>query len=84
MNRIKKKKGMKKRNVVILGFAVATATIAAILVTKAIKHSNRLNHIADEGYETAPDILYPERKTYRRKLHYGPVVPQEDILDTLN
>lgn len=75
---------MKKKNVVLLGFAAATAVIAAILVTKAVKHSNRLNNIADEGYETAADILYPEIGTRRRKVHYGPVVPVEDNIDILN
>ena len=75
---------MKKKNVVFLGFAAATAVIAAVLVTKAVKHSRRLNNIADEGYETAADILYPETGTRTRRVHYGPVVPLEDSLNTLN
>lgn len=75
---------MKKKNVVLLGFAAAAATITAILVTKAIKHSRRLNNISDEGYETAADILYPETDTRRRKVHYGPVVPMEESADALN
>ncbi len=32
--------------------------------------------VADEGYETAPDILYPNKKTFGDNLHYGPVLPQ--------
>ena len=75
---------MKKRNVVLLSFAAAVGTITAILVTKAIKHSKRLNHIADEGYETAADILYPETDTRRRKVHYGPVVPMDESAEILN
>ncbi|MEO5968034.1 MAG: hypothetical protein ABIP68_00675 [Ferruginibacter sp.] len=75
---------MTKKNLVFLSFAAAAATIALILVTKATKHSKRLNNIADEGYETAADILYPETGTRRRKVHYGPVVPADENFEILN
>ncbi len=75
---------MKNKNVVLLGFAASVAAITAILITKAVKHSKRLNNIADEGYETAADILYPETGTRRRKVHYGPVVPMDENLEILN
>ena len=33
-----------------------------------------LNTVADEGYETAADILFPDKKMRsKRKQHYGPV-----------
>ena len=34
-----------------------------------------LQDIADEGYETASDILYPG-KSFSNELRYGPVIPQ--------
>lgn len=73
---------MKKKNTLFwLGFA-ATATVTAILITRAFHHSKRLNEIADEGYETAADILFPETPTRKRKVHYGPVLPEnEEVLN---
>jgi hypothetical protein len=34
-----------------------------------------LSRIAEEGYETACDILFPKQETKQEKLHYGPVLP---------
>ncbi|HEX7903137.1 MAG TPA: hypothetical protein VF487_04590 [Chitinophagaceae bacterium] len=34
-----------------------------------------LSRVADEGYETAIDVLYPTKKNGVRTLHYGPVIP---------
>ena len=34
-----------------------------------------LNKIAEEGYETAYDILYPGDES-EENLHYGPVIPE--------
>ncbi len=51
------------------------ATVATIFVfSRRLNRKNRLMHISDEGYETANDILYPQ-KNDRRRLHYGPVLP---------
>ncbi len=58
----------------LLFTSVATAGTIYVL-SRIIDRKNRLVHIADEGYETANDILYPS-KTDRRRLHYGPVLPQ--------
>ena len=37
----------------------------------------RLLETSNEGYETAHDIIYPEKGNYRRtkKLRYGPIYP---------
>ncbi len=40
------------------------------------KHRGKLNRIADEGYEIAHDILFPDRDVKEKKLHYGPVLPE--------
>lgn len=34
-----------------------------------------LQDIADEGYETASDILFPGQR-FSNELRYGPVIPQ--------
>ena len=39
------------------------------------KTQGMLNRIADEGYETAYDILYPGENN-EVNLHYGPVIPE--------
>lgn len=39
------------------------------------KTQGMLNRIADEGYETAYDVLYPGDKN-EENLHYGPVIPE--------
>ncbi len=59
----------------LLFTSVATAG-TIYLLSRRFGRKNRLIHIADEGYETANDILYPS-KTDRRRLHYGPVLPQD-------
>ncbi|MDB5202162.1 MAG: hypothetical protein JWQ27_1571 [Ferruginibacter sp.] len=58
--------------------AAAIATIAVIYKTRRRNTLMRLEHTADEGYETAHDILYPDKLTRWRtgKLRYGPVLPQ--------
>ena len=38
------------------------------------KNSRRLKTVANEGYETAIDVLFPEKQT-KGRLHYGPVIP---------
>ncbi|MEO5647057.1 MAG: hypothetical protein ABIQ56_01775 [Chitinophagaceae bacterium] len=50
---------MKMRNKLILG--IATIAIAGIIIQSTRNHriNKRLARISDEGYELAPDILYP-------------------------
>lgn len=53
--------------------AIGTAAITLYLIRR--RNTKRmLENIADEGYETAPDILFPD-KNASRKLQYGPVLP---------
>lgn len=60
-----------------IAVALAVVGIAAIAVTVARKVNTKkmLTKIADEGYETAQDILYPDRNNSGSQLHYGPVLP---------
>jgi len=66
---------------VALGAAIITA---AGFILKMFKKSektskdfeDRLMQVADEGYETAHDILFPGKsRKDKKKLHYGPVIP---------
>ena len=58
--------------------ALAAVGVAIYLMTREKrmeKRNSRLAHIADEGYETAHDVLYPN-KYKPSKLQYGPVLPK--------
>jgi hypothetical protein len=45
-----------------------------ILIRERRSSHKRLKKVANEGYETAIDVLYP-RKEQGGRLHYGPVLP---------
>lgn len=55
--------------------AIATFGIAFYVVSKK-KNRKKLSRIAEEGYEIAHDILFPDKIVNERKLHYGPVLPE--------
>ena len=64
---------MKTSSKIMILTAIGAAAITLLLIN-AQKKKRMLKNIADEGYETAPDILFPG-KSVSSKLHYGPVVP---------
>jgi hypothetical protein len=55
---------------------LAILTGAGILVVRKSNKRRQLKHVADNGYETAHDVLYPGEKAKHKKLHFGPVVPR--------
>jgi len=56
--------------------AVATATGLLISNVRTKKRNKcMLNAVSNEGYETAGDILFPEKEGPDKGLHYGPVLP---------
>ena len=64
---------------IAMGIAVATA---AVLIVKLVQQSNTkrmLTQVADEGYETAADLLHPKTNSRFKKLHYGPVLPHHQL-----
>lgn len=67
---------MKKSSVLFLLTAIGTAALTYCFIRKSAE-KNRLAEIADEGYETATDILFPG-KNVGSKLHYGPVIPANE------
>ncbi len=53
-----------KSSKVLVGIGITLAAIVVIhyIRTRKITEKKRI-HIANEGYETAEDVLYPNRKT---------------------
>jgi hypothetical protein len=71
-----KSQKMKKTSKLLVGLGLAALTTGLIVyAVRRYRSSQRRTRVADEGYETAHDILYPQ-KSRRRKVHYGPVLPE--------
>ena len=67
---------MKLLQKIALGFAVAAAAVIIVYITTERSNKKRmLNQIADEGYETAQDVLFPGKNIEGKRLHFGPVLP---------
>lgn len=67
---------MKFHQKIVLGLVVLTATSVVFYVNKGRSGKKQmLNRIAEEGYETAQDVLFPGKKIQDKRLHYGPVIP---------
>ncbi len=55
---------------------VAAAGIAAFYIIRRIESRNMRKKIASEGFETATDVLYPDRRRSFSKYRIGPILPQ--------
>ena len=63
-------------------FYGALAVAFTSLLVYAVRKSNtkkRVAEVADEGYETAADLLHPKTNNRFKNLHYGPVLPHHQI-----
>lgn len=70
--------GSRKNDLIIAaasGVAAGLLVFAFRLAKREYKNRRKLKDIADHGYETATDVLYPDEADFGRKLHYGPVLP---------
>ena len=68
---------MKRSNRVLLAaIGLAAATGIVIYMVRRHQTNGRFAKVAEEGYETAHDILYPDKRNRRKKVHYGPVLPE--------
>jgi hypothetical protein len=56
---------MKTKKILITAGVILTAIIIAKLITNKKAEKKRLSVVAEEGYETAEDILFPKRKFLR-------------------
>ena len=66
---------MKTRNKVLFGAAAIAVAGLVIYASNRKKTDHMLKQIADEGYETAHDVLFPDKEKRNKKLQYGPVLP---------
>ena len=65
------------KSTIKLAAAIGIIYLAAKVISRLrrnSKNSRRLKTVANEGYETAIDVLFPEKQT-KGRLHYGPVIP---------
>jgi len=63
------------RNEILMAAGIGAAVGILIYLTRRFNKSRILNAIAEEGYETAHEVLFPHKKQLGAKLHYGPVLP---------
>ena len=66
---------MSKVNKLIISVVVAAAASYIVGITRRYQRDKMLMLASNEGYETAHDVLYPERHKKNRHLRYGPVFP---------
>ncbi|RYG52462.1 MAG: hypothetical protein EOO01_06505 [Chitinophagaceae bacterium] len=67
---------MKTTYTILAGIGALALVSAAVLIARGFNQGRRLSHVSNEGYETAHDILYPNKRNRKSSLHYGPVLPQ--------
>ena len=70
---------MKKKEKIIVGVALIAAAGLLVYATRKTNTRRRMKQVADEGYETAADVLHPKTNRRFKKLHYGPVLPHHEF-----
>lgn len=70
---------MKLTYKIALGLAVVAGAGIVVYLSRCSNNRRMLSKIADEGYETAQDILFPDKNFQYKHLRYGPVIPGEYI-----
>ena len=66
---------MKISNKILLGVTAVAVAGFVVYVANRKRTQQMLDQVADEGYETAHDILFPDKEKRDKKLQYGPVLP---------
>ncbi len=66
---------MKFKTKTILGLAALTAIALIVYLKQKEATKIKLAQLAEEEYETAHDIMYPNRYIRAKDLRYGPVLP---------
>jgi hypothetical protein len=49
-----------------------------VIAARAYQNMRMTNAVAEEGYETADDILFPNSSRKSGRMHYGPVLPNDE------
>lgn len=65
---------MKNRQILVLGItSIAAISLVVLLAVRTKRHKimERLDRIAEEGYEFAEDILYPSAKPLYKNEEYS-------------
>ena len=70
---------MKKSTKALYGAAAIALTGLIIYAVRSSNTKKRIKQVADEGYETAADVLHPKTNKRFKNLHYGPVLPHHDF-----
>jgi hypothetical protein len=66
---------MKKATTISLSLIAVATTTGVLLYRARRRRQQRIRQaIANEGYETAPDILYPQHRRGGDEV-YGPILP---------
>lgn len=66
---------MKKNTKILLGIAAMAGTAILVYGIRSRTRRKMLNQVAEEGYETAHDVLFPQKSSMGKKLHLGPIIP---------
>ena len=64
------------KTALVLLTAAAAGCCLALYVVRRIESKNMRKKIASEGFETATDVLYPNKRRMFSKYRIGPVLPQ--------
>lgn len=67
---------MKNNSKITLALAAVATAALVIYLTRSVNAKRMLVKVADEGYETAHDILYPGKDNGGKELRYGPTLPR--------
>ena len=67
---------MKTSKKIVYGAAAIAFTGLLVYVTRRANTKRRIAEVSNEGYETAADLLHPKTNRRFKKIHYGPVLPE--------
>ena len=67
---------MKNTSKITIALAAVGAAAIVIYAARRIETKRRLIRVADEGYETAHEILFPDKAGKHNELRFGPILPE--------
>jgi hypothetical protein len=70
---------MSKYHKISLISAAIVFTGSLVYKARQANTQKRIMQVSNEGYETAPDVLYPKENKRFKKLHLGPVLPHHSL-----
>ncbi len=67
---------MKASTKIVIGLTAAAVVGLMVYNMRRRNTCKMLNEVSNEGYETAPDVLFPNKGKRGARQHYGPVLPE--------